>query len=118
MAQRWNDDGSAASIPRGGSTSPLEKHTNRLLTLIAKQPDLTLDEVLVAMRKRRIAGSRTALWQFFVRHKITFKKVCTRRSRSELTSLEHNSSRLSRNPATSRRRRLDFRIRQRIGGIG
>jgi transposase len=72
--QRWNDDGSAASIPRGGSTSPLEMQANWLLTLIAKQPDLTLDEVLVAMRKRRIAGSRTALWRFFARRQITFKK--------------------------------------------
>ena len=85
--QRWNDDGSAASIPRGGSTSPLEKQANWLLTLIAKQPDLTLDEVLVAMRKRRIAGSRTALWRFFARRQITFKKkACTRQSRNGLTS--------------------------------
>jgi transposase len=52
----------------------LEKQANWLLALIAKQPDLTLDEVLVAMRKRRVAGSRTALWRFFARHKITFKK--------------------------------------------
>jgi transposase len=72
--QRWHDDGSATAIPRGGSASPLEKHANWLLALIAKQPDLTLDEVLVAMRKRRIAGSRTALWRFFARHKLTFKK--------------------------------------------
>ena len=72
--QRWHDDGSATAIPRGGSTSPLEKHANWLLALIAKQPDLTLDEVLVAMRKRRIAGSRTALWRFFARHEFTFKK--------------------------------------------
>jgi transposase len=86
--QRWNDDGNAASKPRGGSTSPMEKHASWLLALIAKQPDLTLDEVLVAMRKRRIAGSRTALWRLFARHKITFKKkACTRRSRNGLTSL-------------------------------
>ena len=76
--QRWNDDGSAASIPRGGSTSPLEEQANWLLALIAKQPDLTLDEALVAMRKRGIAGSRTALWRFFTRHKITFKKKFAR----------------------------------------
>jgi transposase len=72
--QRWRDAGSAMAIPHGGSTSPLEKRANWLLALIAEQPDLTLDEVLVAMRKRRIAGSRTALWRFFARHKITFKK--------------------------------------------
>ncbi len=72
--QRWRDSGSAAAQPRGGSTSPLEKQANWLLGLVAKQPDLTLDEVLAAMRKRRIAGSRTALWRFFARHKISFKK--------------------------------------------
>jgi hypothetical protein len=49
-----------------------------LLALIARQPDLTLDEVLAAMRKRRIAGSRTSLWRFFDRHKITFKKKSAR----------------------------------------
>jgi len=30
-----------------------------LLRRIAEQPDLTLDEIVVAMRKRRIAGSRS-----------------------------------------------------------
>ena len=40
--------------------SPLEVHTPWLLTLIEEQPDLTLDEVVSAMRKHGIAGSRTA----------------------------------------------------------
>jgi hypothetical protein len=35
---------------RGGSRSRLEKHGKWLLTLIAKQPDLTLDEAFAAMR--------------------------------------------------------------------
>src|SRR5262249_44997559 len=39
-----------------------------------KQPDLTLDEVVLAMRKHKIPGGRTAVWRFFKRHKITFKK--------------------------------------------
>ncbi len=85
--QRWRDAGSSTARRHGGSTSPLEKQANWLLALIAKQPDLTLDEVLAAMRKRRIAGSRTALWRFFARHKITFKKkACARRSKNEQTS--------------------------------
>ena len=87
--QRWRDAGISTAKSRGGSTSPLEKHANWLLALIAKQPDLTLDEVFAAMRKRGIAGSRTALWRFFARHKITFKKkVCARRSKNEQTSLD------------------------------
>src|SRR5213075_196746 len=42
--------------------------------IIAEQPDRTLDEIIVVMRKRRIPGSRTALWRFLDRHGITFKK--------------------------------------------
>jgi hypothetical protein len=39
---------------------------------------LTLDEVVCAMRKRKLSGSRTAVWRFFQRHKITFKKRMAR----------------------------------------
>jgi transposase len=66
--------GSCAAKRRGGSTSPLEAHADFLLALIAKQPDLTLDEIIHAMRQHRIAGSRTAIWRFFKRHNVTFKK--------------------------------------------
>jgi transposase len=52
----------------------LEKHAQWLLVLIKKQPDLTLDEVVCAMHKHGIAGSRTAVWSFFKRHNISFKK--------------------------------------------
>jgi transposase len=72
--QRWNATGSAAAKPQGGSRSPLEEHATWLLDLIAAQPDLTLDEVVAAMGKQRITGSRTAVWRFFERHGISFKK--------------------------------------------
>ena len=68
------ETGRCAAKRRGGSSSPLEEHAEFLLALIDAQPDLTLDEVVCAMRKHRIAGSRTAMWRFFQRHKITFKK--------------------------------------------
>ena len=68
------ETGRCAAQPRGGSTSPLEQHAEFLLALIDARPDLTLDEVVSAMRKHRVAGSRTAVWRFFQRHKITFKK--------------------------------------------
>ena len=76
--QRWHETGSVATKPTGGSISPLEKHADCLLALIAKQPDLTLDEIVAAMRKRRIAGSRSAVWRFFRRHNISFKKNSVR----------------------------------------
>ena len=72
--QRWREDGSAAAKPSGGSVSPLEDHAKWLLSLVAKQPDLTLDEVVAEMAKRGIAGSRSALSRFYIRHNITFKK--------------------------------------------
>jgi transposase len=72
--RRWSDDGSAAAKPSGGSVSPLEKRAGWLLALIAEHPDLTLDEAVTAMRRRRIVGSRSALSRFFIRHDITFKK--------------------------------------------
>ena len=73
--QRWETTGSVAPKPSGGSTSPLEAYAEFLLGLIAEQPDLTLDEIVTAMRKRKIAGSRSAVWRFFARHNISFKKT-------------------------------------------
>ena len=75
----FQETGSCAAKPRGGSTSPLEAHAPWLLTLIEGQPDLTLDEVVSAMHKHGIAGSRTAVWSFFKRHNISFKKKPARR---------------------------------------
>jgi transposase len=72
--QRLKETGSIAAKPSGGSISPLEAHAAILLGLIAGQPDLTLDEIVAAMRKRRVSGSRTAVWRFFKRHHISFKK--------------------------------------------
>jgi len=57
--QRQQETGSIAPKPSGGSISPLEAHTDFLLVLIADRPDLTLDEIVAAMRKR---------------HSISFKK--------------------------------------------
>jgi transposase len=71
----FRDTGCCAAKPRGGSTSPLEQYADWLLTLVSKQPDLTLDEVVSAMHKHGIPGSRSAVWRFFQRHKITFKKT-------------------------------------------
>src|ERR1700694_2216823 len=48
--------------------------SRRMLVLIAKQPDLTLDEIVAATEKRGIACSRTAVWRFFDRRNISFKK--------------------------------------------
>ena len=76
--QRFEETGSVAAKPSGGSTSSLEKRAEFLLALIVEHPDLTLDEIVAAMRKRRIAGSRSAVWRFFARRNISFKKNSVR----------------------------------------
>jgi len=77
--QRWRGTGSVAATPSGGSRSPLDDHAGTLLELIAGQPDLTLDEVRGRLRDRGIVASRTAVWRFFDRHGIGFKKKPARR---------------------------------------
>jgi transposase len=52
----------------------LEEHAEWLLAVVAEQPDLTLDEIVAAMRRRRIRTSRSSLWRFLDRHGITLKK--------------------------------------------
>jgi hypothetical protein len=39
----------------------LEAHADFLLALVEERPDLTLDEVICAMRQHKIPGSRTAV---------------------------------------------------------
>ena len=97
-AQRFEETGSVAAKPSGGSTSPLEEHAKFLLALIAAQRDLTLDEVVVIMEKRGIAGSRSAVWRFFNRRNISFKKNSVR-GRAEARG------RRSRTPALDARTR-------------
>ena len=72
--QRWREERSSEPKPRGGSCSVLEKYADRILALVAEHQDWTLGEILAAMHKQRIPGSRTALWRFLDRHDITFKK--------------------------------------------
>lgn len=60
--------------------------------LVAEQPDMTLDEIVAAMRKRKIAGGRSAVWRFFDRRNISFKKLRTRRSRSVRMSCAHDGA--------------------------
>ena len=87
--QRWREEGSSAPKPRGGSHSPLEDYAEPILALVAEHPDWTLKEILAALRKQRIPGSRTALWRFLDRHNLTFKK---KPLRSRATSSRRSAS--------------------------
>ena len=57
--QRWHETGSVEAKQSGGSVSPL-------------------DEIVAAMSQAGIEGSRTAVWRFYERHDITFKKNLVR----------------------------------------
>src|SRR5215831_15342622 len=69
--QRFHEDGTFEPMRRGGGASPLEKYSQQIL---AQQRDLTLNELVSILRKRRIPASRSALSRFFARHGVTFKK--------------------------------------------
>lgn len=77
--QRWEATGSIAAKPMGGSVSPMDKHADWLLALVAEEPDLTLNEIVTRMHKKGVPGSRTALHRFFERHEISVKKKLARR---------------------------------------
>ena len=72
--QRFREDATCEPMPRGGSTSPLEKYSRQILALISGQRDLTLDEIVLALHRRRIPGSRSALSRFFARPGNTFNQ--------------------------------------------
>ena len=76
--QHWEHTGSAAPKPTGGSVSPLEEHADTVFEVIQKQPDLILVEIVAVLRKRGIVSSRSSVWRFFQRHKVTLKKNAAR----------------------------------------
>jgi transposase len=79
--ERWTTTGSVDAKPgTGHSRSPLERHKQWLLDLIATEPDLTLKEIRVRLRseKKQKAGIGS-IWRFYDRHDITFKKNSKRR---------------------------------------
>jgi transposase len=76
--QAWRHEGTIEAKRYGGSRSPLEDHAEEILAVIEEQPDLTLAETVAVMRKRKIPGSRTALFRFLERHAVTSKKSPSR----------------------------------------
>ena len=96
-AIRWvaalRERGSYAPLPMGGDTRSqrVEAHTDFLLRLHRREPDLTLDRDLrpSGARATREQVSPSMIWRFFDRHDITFKKSPrTRASRIARTSLQ------------------------------
>ena len=78
---RWTTTGSVEAKPGTGHTrSPLEKHRQWLLDLVAAEPDLTLDEIGVRLRSnKKLRAATSSVWRFYERHGISFKKNTARR---------------------------------------
>jgi transposase len=83
-SQRFRATGSAAAAKMGGRR-PLRLVGERewLLGRIAEKPDLTLRAVMAELAERGTPASYGAVWRFFAREGISFKKKPARqRARS------------------------------------
>ena len=79
--ERWTTTGSVeAKLGTGHSRSPLEKHRQWLLDLVAAEPDLTLVEIRARLRaEKRPKAGIGSLWRVYDRHDITFQQNSARR---------------------------------------
>jgi transposase len=77
---RWRNTGSVEEKPgTGHCRSPLKKHEQWLLDLVAAEPDLTLMEIRVRLaREKKLKVGMTSIWRFFSRNNITVKKNAER----------------------------------------
>lgn len=84
--QEWRETGRTAPKPRGGDrkSGRIDAHGDFLLGRIKDVPDMTLEELREQLRgERDLEVSISALWRFFDRHHVTFKK--RRRTRANKT---------------------------------
>jgi len=74
--ERWTTTGSVEAKPgTGHSRSPLKVHEAWLLDLVAREPDLTLEEIRdLLKREKKLKCAVSSVWRFYDRHGITFKK--------------------------------------------
>jgi transposase len=79
-SQRKRATGSAAAKPMGGQRRAfvLRKERERLLRRVAEKPDLTLRAIQAELQERGTKISYGALWNFFVREGLSFKKNSAR----------------------------------------
>jgi transposase len=75
--ERWTTTGSVEAKPgTGHSRSPLNKHEQWLLDLIAAEPDPTLDDIRLRLNgAKKLKVGTSSIWRFYDRHEIAFKKT-------------------------------------------
>ena len=81
-AQRLRGEGHTAARPMGGDhRSRLTAHRTTVLTLVAHEPDLTLEEIRAALTDRHgVTVGLGTIWRFLKAQKITLKKRLYSRS--------------------------------------
>lgn len=74
--QRQNETGSPASYKRGGDrwSARIDAQKSLILSLVEETCDITLKELSAQLSERGHSFSIGALWRFFGRHNITWKK--------------------------------------------
>jgi transposase len=77
LSQAWRRRGTVAAQPQGGDrrSAAIERHREWLLQVVAETPDLTLAEIREQLGARGTPASISAIWRFFQRHGISFKKT-------------------------------------------
>lgn len=92
LMQRWRRTNSAAPGQMGGwKDFALAAHEELVRSLVAGQPDLTLDELRAALAEAGVAVARSSVRRFLEDRQLTFKK---RRS-----APPSRAARMSRRPA-------------------
>ena len=75
--RNWRESGSTAPRRLGGDrrSHRIEAHAEELLSLVAKTPDITLQELAEHLRKAHgLRVVESTVWRFLDRHGMTFKK--------------------------------------------
>jgi transposase len=85
----------------------IERHADVILGLVERKSDITLAELRAALAGQGVATSLSSLWRFFVRRRITLKKVGAR-GRTEPSRRPEPPAGMVRPPARPRSRTARF----------
>lgn len=75
-AQRWRATGSIAARPTGGDNSSRIKGDDAswVVALVAREADLTLEEIRTRLAERGVRVSVSGVWRFLKARDLSFKK--------------------------------------------
>jgi putative transposase len=75
LLRRWRETGEAAAKPMGGTKKyALAEHEALVRELVARTPDMTLEELRQGLARAGITVGRTSVWRFLEAIGLTLKK--------------------------------------------